>query len=138
MPVEENVWNGPFDPAAYESARRVLEQDRERATSEVKAELARRGRLVGVVVAVWAVCSVVLAFVNADLLLVAEIGWTAIVIWAVFFLIPTIMGRGNLDELFSQYEVRLAELEASRVPLPEPADMPDLVAALDLVSLPDE
>lgn len=138
MHSEANDWNGSFDPAAYEAARRVLGQDRQRAVSEVKAELSRRARRVGIVAAVWAVCSVALAFVNVDLLLAAEIGWTLIVVWAVFFLIPTFMGRGNLDELFDQYEARLVELEAARVALPSPADMPDLVAALDLASLPDE
>ena len=129
--------SGAFDPAAYEAARRVLEQDRRRAQGEVAAVLAKRGRIVGVAAVAWAACSVALVLLNPDLLLVAEIGWALIVVWGVFFLVPPIMGRANLGELFAQYEQRLDDLEAARAPLPEPADMPDLAAALDLMEAPE-
>ena len=125
------TWNGSFDPAAYETARKVLAADKERAASEVDALASKRGRIVGGLAIAWAVCSVALAFANAELLLVVEIGWVAVIAFAVFFLIPPLMGRGNLNELFAQYEQRLDELEEARVPLPPPASMPDLVAALD-------
>lgn len=130
-------WEGVFDPAAYEAARRVLALDKERASGEVGKTLSKRGRIMAVVAVVWAVCSVALAFANSELMLVAEIGWIAVVAVAVFFLLPAIMGRGNIDELFAQYEDRLKELEDAQVALPTPASMEDLVAALDLVKLPD-
>ena len=134
----QDSWNGTFDPSTYEAARRVLEADRERVSREVRGVLARRGRIVGVVAAVWAVCSVALAMANPEWLLLAEIGWTVLVVVAVFYLVPAIMGRGNVDELYAQYAEQLDKLQAARVALPQPADMPDLVAALDLVHVPDQ
>ena len=134
----DDKWEGAFNSEAYEVARTVLERDRERATGEVKAVLSKRTRLVIVVAVVWAACSVAMTFANPELILVAEIGWVAIVIASVFFLFPAIMGRGNLDELFEQYEEQLEKLEAARVPMPVPASMEDLVAALDLVKLPEQ
>lgn len=129
---------GGFNSAAYEAARKVLELDQKRAAGEVKAMLTRRGRMVAAAVVIWAICSVAMTIVNSELLLVAEIGWIALVAWAVFFILPPTMGRGNLEELFKQYAQRLDELEAAEVTLPAPACMEDLVAALDFVKLPDE
>lgn len=134
----EERQTGGFDSAAYEKARMVLELDQNRATSEVKAMLARRGRIVAAAVVVWAICSIAMTLANSELLLVAEIGWIALVAWAVFFILPPAMGRGNLEELFGQYAQRLDELEAAKVALPAPERMEELVAALDLVKLPDE
>ena len=134
----EERWAGAFDSAAYDAARKILELDRERAAGEVKAMLARRGRIVAAVAIVWAICSVAMTLANHELLLVAEIGWIALVAWAVFFLLPPVMGRGNLEELFGQYAQRLDELEAAEAALPAPACMEDLAAALDLVKLPGE
>ena len=131
-----NEWAGSFDPESYAAARSVLERDRERAQGEAKAALSKRLRLVAIVAVAWAACTVAMAFVNGDLLLVAEIGWVAIVVWGVYYLIPALFGRGNLDEVFDQYEARLAELEEAQAPFPPVADTGDLAAALDLVDLP--
>ena len=127
-------WDGPFDTEAYKIARSILEQDKQRVLSEVKGEARRRGRIVIIAAVVWAVCSVVLAFVNPDLLLVAEIGWVAVVAWAVFWLLPTLMGQANLDDLYDQYEEQLVKLEEARIAMPTPSCIEDLVAAIDLVS----
>ena len=131
-------WEGQFDKAAYEAARRVLEGDRERTSGEVAGVLAKRGRIVAALAAVWLAVSAALVFVNPELLLVAEIGWVAIVVFAVFFLFPAITARGNLDELYDQYAERLACLQAANVAMPAPASMEDLVAVLDFVQLPEE
>ena len=130
-------WDGVYDEASYAAARKVLEEDRKHATGELKALLSKRSRIVVVVVILWAIGSAAAAVANPDLLLVAEIGWVVIVGIAVFCLMPAITGRSNLEELYGQYEARLAELEEARVPLPTPSDMPDLVAALDYVKLPE-
>ena len=126
--------HGAFDPEAYDAARAILEQDRQRVYGEMKGEGSRRGRIVIAVAAAWAVCSVVLAFVNTELLLVAEIGWIAIVAWSVFWLIPTFMGRANLDDLYAQYEEQLAKLEQAEVAMPMPSSIEELVAAIDFAS----
>lgn len=131
-------WEGAFDASAYDAARRVLEQDRARALGEVKQVSRKRTRAIIIVAIIWAICSVALALFNSDWLLVAEIGWVVVIAWAVFYLYPTLTGQGNLDEVFSQYADRLDALEAAEVALPAPADMSDLVAALDLVKLPEE
>ena len=131
-------WDGAFDREAYRAARRILELDRERAAGEIKSVQTKRARIVVVVAVLWAICSVVLALVNPELLLVAEIGWIVIVVLAVFFLLPVFMGRANLDELFDAHEERLSKLEDAEVPLPTPSSMEDLVAALDLAKLPGE
>ena len=130
-------WNGIFDEAAYAAARRVLRDDHERATREMRAVLASRGRIVAAVAFVWLVCTIALAFASADLLLIAEIGWVLVIVFAVWRLLPVVTGRANLDEVYEAYENRLDELQQAQVPLPEPADMPDLVAALDFVRLPE-
>lgn len=125
---------GPFDPAAYEAARRILEADRLRVRGEVEAVNRRRGRIVAIVAVIWVVCSVALTFASPDLILAAEIGWVVIVIWAVFWLMPALMGRANVEELYDQYADQLEKLERARTPLPEPSCIEDLAAAIDLVS----
>lgn len=130
-------WNGEFDEDSYAQARTILEADRTRVADEMKRETAKRARAVGIAAALWAVCSVAMAFANSDLLIVAELGWTAIVIWAVFYLIPTFMGKANLGDAFDQYGDQLDKLEEARIPMPKPSCMEDLVAAIDLVSPPE-
>lgn len=136
-PAQE-TWNGPFLPESYVTAREILEADHQRVSNEIKAVRKRRACIVGGVAAVWVVCSVALALVNPELMLVAEIGWIVIIAFAVFWMIPAIVATSNAEELFAQYESRLGKLEAAGTPLPEPSCMEDLVAALDLVSLPEE
>ena len=127
-------WDAPFDKSAYEAARAVLEADRVRVESEMKRETKRRTRIVAAVAIVWAICTVALGIANPDLLLVAEIGWVVIVAGAVFFLIPAFMGRSGAADVFAQYAAQLDKLESQEIAMPAPADMPDLVAAIDLVS----
>ena len=128
------TWNGPFRPEAYEAARSILEADHARVTAELKQVSGKRARIVAAVAAIWAVCSVALALVNPNLLLVAEIGWAAVVIWAVFWMLPSLIGRANLDDVYEQYTGQIEALESRGIPMPQPSSIEDLVAAIDLVS----
>ena len=126
-------WDGPFDPQAYAVARDILGADHDRAYAQIQASMRHRA----LVAVVWAACSVALAFANAELLLFAEIGWVVVVAWAVFWLLPTVMGRANLDEVYAQYDAQLIKLEEAGIAMPEPTCIEDLVAAIDLVSPPE-
>ena len=132
------TWTGAFDPETYVQAREILEADKQRVYGEVSAEGKRRGRIIIAVAAIWVVCSVALAVANGELLIVAEIGWVAIVAWAVFWMFPTLMGRANLDDLYDQYANQLAKLEEAGIAMPAPSCIEDLVAAIDLVSPAEE
>ena len=130
-------WDGPFDSQAYAVARDILGEDHDRASAQIKSIMRRRALVVALVAAVWAACSVALAFANTELLLFAEIGWVVVVVWAVFWILPTVMGRANLDEVYAQYDAQLIKLEKAGIAMPTPASIEDLVAAIDLVSPPE-
>ena len=136
--MAQESWDGPFSQESYDAAHRILEADRERAQKEVRGVSRKRGRIVGAVAVVWAICSVILTVLNPEWLVIAEVGWVVIVFWAVFWLMPAIMGRANIDDIYTQYEAQLKKLEDARIPMPEPACIEDLVAAIDLVSPPDD
>lgn len=137
-PSNSSEWSGSFNPETYAKARTILADDRQRVRDEIKAEGARRGRIVGIVAIVWAVCSVALAFANIEWLLIAEIGWVVIVFWAVFWLLPALMGRANIDDMYDQYADQLDKLEEAAIAMPEPSCIEELVAAIDLVSPAEE
>lgn len=129
-PSTQRTWDETFKPESYATARRILESDWQRALGEMKREVSRRGRIVGIIVIVWAVCSVAMAFANPELMLVAEIGWVAIVAWAVFWMFPALTGHANIDDVYGHYAERLDELEAACTPIPEPSRIEDLVDVL--------
>ena len=131
------TWDGPFDPATYAAANDILEADRQRVRAEVEGVYRQRRRIVAIVAVVWVVASVALALANPNLMLVAEIGWVVIVAWAVFWLMPAIMSRANVEDLYGQYAAQLQKLEAARIPMPKPSCIEDLTAAIDLVSPPE-
>ena len=137
MGNETKEWNGTFDAGAYVRALAILAEDRKRVEKAIRKETVRRGRLVGIVVIVWTICSVALGLFNPELILAAEIGWVAIVAWAVFFMWPALMGRVNIEDIYVQYEQQLSQLEEAGIAMPEPSCMEDLVAAIDLVSPPE-
>ncbi|HAM16849.1 MAG TPA: hypothetical protein DCP91_13555 [Eggerthellaceae bacterium] len=123
----------------YDAARNVLAAAKTEALSAFAAEARKRRIAVAVAAVVWLIVSVVLVMaVGSDLLLVGEIGFVAIVAWGVFYLWPTFVGAGNLEELFAQHATRLDQLERVGVDFPPCADMGDLEAALDYVSLPED
>lgn len=126
----QKAWDGAFQPENYAAARRILEADRQRALTEMQREVGRRGRIVGIVVAVWAVCSIVMAVANPELMLVAEVGWVIIVVCAVFWMFPALTGRANIEDVYGHYAAQLDEMEAARMPFPKPSCLEDLVGAL--------
>lgn len=128
------TWSGPFDPQTYEAAREILKADQAHVANEVRGVGRKRGRIVGIVAIIWVICTLALVAMNADWLLIAEIGWVAIVVWGVFWLLPALMGRANLEDMYSQYADQLAKLEAAHIPMPRPSSIEDLIAAIDFVS----
>ena len=100
----------------------------------MKAGERKRILAVVVVAIVWVVVTVVAAFVNTELMLVAEIGWVIVVAWAVFRLLPLVSRRASLDDVYEQYADQLDKLEQAGVAMPAPSCIEDLVAAIDLVS----
>lgn len=132
--IERGTWNGTFQPESYATARRILESDWQRALGEMKREVNRRGRIVGIIAIVWAACSVAMAVANPELMLVAEIGWVVIVAWAVFWMFPALTGRANIDDVYGHYAAQLDELETARTPIPEPSCIEDLVAAINALA----
>ena len=135
--ANQSRWEGAFDNAAYAAARDILKADRERVEGELRAETKRRARAIGIVAAIWAIGAVVLGIIDTNYLLIAEIALIVIVIWAVYYIIPPLMGRSGANDAFDQYAAQLDKLEAQGIAMPQPSDMPDLVAAIDLVSPPE-
>lgn len=121
--------------AEYQKAKAVLSGERASAVAKSKAETSKRLRLAGIVIVVWVVIAVALvALLGNDLLIVGEIGLVAIVAWAVFRLLPSIIATGNLDELFDQYDQQLDKLQQAGIPLQPFATAEELVEAMNVAS----
>lgn len=118
--------------STYDAARRVLKRGREEAFAQYKAESGKRWRIVGALVAAWLVISIALVVgIGNDMLVVSVVGFAVVIAVGVFYLIPSVMGKGGLQEMFDQYAAQLDLLESAGVDLPMCTNMEELAPAVD-------
>ena len=127
--------DSPENRDAYRTAREVLSAARAEAFSAYKAESSKRIRIVaGLALACVVITAVLVLAVNPELLLAGEIALGAVVVVGVFYLLPSIMGKGELEEVFRQYEDQVERIERSGVAFPPCSNVEELVAAIDFAS----
>ena len=124
---------------AYAEAHRLLDEARERAFEQYRREAAKRRRIVIAVLVAWVLLAVILyVAVSPDMLVAGELGFAAWVAFAVFYLMPSIMGKSNLQDAFDQYEAQVNRLEAALVPFPVCMTVEQLADALALIPDPGD
>lgn len=123
---------------AYAEARRILSEARSDALLRYQAEAAKRRRVaIGALVAWCAIAAILCVAISPDMLVVGEIGLAIVIGFSVFYLLPSIVGKGNLVEAFDQYEGQIDKLETSFAPLPVVASVEELADALAVIAVPE-
>ena len=124
---------------AYAEAYRLLAESKEQAFAKYRGEAAKRRRIVAIMLLVWLAVAVLLyVAVSPDMMVIGELGLAACVVFAVFYLLPSVMAKSNLGEAFDQYQAQIERLEAAAVPLPVCGSIEELADLLSLVSVPDD
>ncbi len=126
--------NGSFDTAAYATAQAILAEDQKSAEAKIKNEMARRGRIIGLVVLIWTAVTIAAFAVAPGAVLAVELAWAVVVAAGVFWIWPTVVGKMNLKDIYAQYSAQLDVLEQAHIPFPNTASIEDVIAAIDAAS----